>query len=122
MTCPFCIVSEAEIVIKNEHCFARWDKYPVTKGHLLVIPYRHYDNYFDATYDEIIAFWELIREAKDLINNKYNPDGYNVGINSGKSAGQTIPHMHIHLIPRYKGDIDDPRGGIRGIIPGKQKY
>ena len=120
--CQFCNILKEEIVIENEHCFAKWDKYPVSKGHLLIIPYRHYKNYFYSTQDEIEAIGELIREAGDLINNKYNPDGYNVGINVGQSAGQTVPHVHIHLIPRYKGDVDDPKGGVRGVIPGKQKY
>ena len=122
MTCLFCDTPESEVVLKNDLCYSRWDKYPVTKGHLLIIPFRHYDNYFDSTQDEITAFWQLIKEAKELINKKYQPDGYNVGINVGKTAGQTVMHTHIHLIPRYAGDVKQPRGGIRGVIPGKQNY
>lgn len=122
MSCPFCDEKETEIVLKNKFCYARWDKYPVSKGHLLIVPFRHYDNYFDSVQDEIESFWKLIEEAKELLNKKYQPDGYNVGINIGKSAGQTVMHCHIHLIPRYAGDVKQPRGGVRGVIPGKQTY
>ena len=120
--CPFCNPSEKEIVLKNDLCYARYDKYPVNKGHLLIIPFRHFENYFDATKEEKTAFVELIDKAKELLDKEFHPDGYNIGINVGKPAGQTILHLHIHLIPRYKGDMDNPEGGVRGVIPKKQKY
>ena len=120
--CPFCNPSEEEIILKNDLCYARYDKYPVNKGHLLIIPFRHFENYFDATREEKVAFIELIDKAKDFLDKKFHPDGYNIGINIGKSAGQTIMHLHIHLIPRYKEDMENPEGGVRGVIPEKQKY
>jgi len=120
--CPFCSTSEEDIVLKNDLCYARFDKYPVNKGHLLIIPFRHFENYFDATKEEKIAFIELIEKAKKFLDQKFRPDGYNVGINIGKYAGQTVMHVHIHLIPRYRGDTPDPQGGVRGVIPEKQKY
>ncbi|WP_456383466.1 HIT family protein [Persephonella sp.] len=120
--CPFCNVSEDMIVIKNDLCFAIFDRYPVNKGHMLIIPFRHFDNYFDSTFDEKLAFIKLIDEAKKFIDKKFNPDGYNIGVNIGKEAGQTVFHVHIHLIPRYRGDIDNPTGGVRGVIPEKRIY
>ncbi len=121
-SCPFCSPSEEDIILKNDLCYARFDKYPVNKGHILIIPFRHFDNYFDATKEEKIALIELIDEAKQYLDKNFNPDGYNIGVNVGKTAGQTIMHVHIHIIPRYKGDMDNPRGGVRGVIPEKQKY
>jgi diadenosine tetraphosphate (Ap4A) HIT family hydrolase len=120
--CPFCDIHENVIVIKNELCFAIFDKYPVNKGHMLIIPFRHFDNYFDATHEEKLAFLDLIDRAKELIDKEFNPDGYNIGVNIGREAGQTVFHVHIHLIPRYSGDIDNPTGGVRGVIPEKRIY
>ena len=120
--CPFCNISEKEVVLKNDKCFAIFDKYPVSKGHMLIIPYRHFSNFFDATYDEISAMYRLIYEAKAYLDREYSPDGYNLGVNIGEAAGQTIPHMHVHLIPRYRGDIENPAGGVRGVIPAKRIY
>ena len=111
-----------DVVLRNELCYARWDKYPVSEGHLLVIPFREFTSYFDATGAEKSALWSLVDEAKRFLDQKHHPDGYNVGINVGEAAGQTVMHMHIHVIPRYRGDMDDPRGGVRGVITGKQKY
>jgi len=120
--CPFCEVSASEIVLNNELCIARWDKYPVSDGHVLIIPFRHFSNYFDATEDEKNAIWSLVDDIKHEIRQEHSPDGYNIGMNIGRAAGQSIPHLHVHIIPRYEGDMDDPRGGIRGVIPEKQKY
>ena len=100
-------------LIENELAFAVYDYYPVNKGHVLVIPKRHYASFFDATPDEIKAFNELINKVKDLLDGELNPDGYNIGINIGEAAGQTVFHLHIHIIPRYFGDVENPRGGIR---------
>ena len=118
--CPFC--GNPEIVIENALAFAHYDSYPVSAGHCLIIPRRHVAEYFQATDDEKVAIWALVDEMKIIIDQEYKPDGYNIGVNIGESAGQSVPHIHIHMIPRYKGDMEDPRGGVRGVIPHKQKY
>lgn len=118
--CPFC--GNPDIVIENEWAFAHFDSYPVNIGHCLIITHRHVAEYFQATAEEKAAIWALVDEMKAIIDEKYNPDGYNVGVNVGETAGQSVPHLHIHMIPRYKGDMEDPRGGVRGVIPHKQKY
>jgi diadenosine tetraphosphate (Ap4A) HIT family hydrolase len=118
--CVFC--DDQDKVLENSKCFAIYDRFPVNKGHILIIPKRHFSSYFDATKEELVGFDELIFEAQKSLNSIYNPDGYNIGINCGEVAGQTVMHAHIHLIPRYVDDVKDPRGGIRGIIPAKQKY
>ena len=120
--CPFCNPSKDEIVLANNLCYARYDKYPVSPGHLLIIPFRHVANFFDATDAEHTALLALVREAKTLLDEQFHPDGYNVGVNVGKTAGQTVMHLHVHVIPRYAGDVEDPRGGVRGAIPEKQVY
>ena len=88
----------------------------------MILPHRVYSDYFESTKDEVVGLQKLIIETKKLLDKKFQPNGYNVGINCGEVAGQTVPHVHIHLIPRYKGDMDNPRGGVRGVIPSKQKY
>lgn len=103
-------------------CFAFRDKYPVSEGHTLVIPKRKVSDYFELSFKEQSACWFLVNLVKDELQKKYNPDGFNIGINSGISAGQTVPHCHIHIIPRYSGDMKNPRGGVRGVIPNMQKY
>ncbi len=109
-------------LLENEVGFVIYDKYPVTEGHCLVIPHRVFDDYFNSTNDEVNGLNELVFKTKELLEKKYTPTGFNVGINCGEDAGQTVPHMHIHVIPRYKGDVEDPTGGVRGVIPEKQKY
>lgn len=120
MSCPFCTIPEK--VLENELSFATFDKYPVSNGHLLIIPKRHTANYFDLTYEERLAIDELLHKGKDLLDNRFTPDGFNMGINCGETAGQTIFHVHVHLIPRYRGDLENPRGGVRGVIPDKRIY
>ncbi len=122
MVCPFCDMDKLEIVLSNDLAFAIFDKYPVNSGHLLIIPFRHFSSWFNATKEEREAILELIDRAKVYIDDNFSPDGYNLGINVGELAGQTIFHLHVHLIPRYKGDIDDPTGGVRGVIPEKRIY
>ena len=117
---PF--LDNRERVLENSVGFVIFDKYPVSKGHSLIIPNRVYSNYFDSTKDEIDGLNELLFETKKTLDKQYSPSGYNVGINCGTDSGQTVQHLHIHLIPRYKGDMDDPSGGVRGVIPEKQKY
>ena len=118
--CPFC--REPEIVIENELAYADYDSYPVNPGHCLIITRRHVAEYFQATAEEKAAIWELVDEMKTIIDRDYRPDGYNIGVNVGEAGGQSVRHIHIHMIPRYKGDVENPRGGVRGVIPHKQKY
>ena len=118
--CPFCEFPEE--ILTNELAYARYDKYPVSDGHLLIIPFRHVSSYFDLTPEERMAVFDLIEEAKILFDKERKADGFNIGFNVGEAAGQTVWHVHAHLIPRYKGDMVDPKGGVRGVIPDKQKY
>ena len=118
--CIFCQMKD--YILENELAYAIYDKYPVGKGHMLFIPKRHVKDFFDITKEEREAIFELIDEGKKLLDEKYSPDSYNVGINCGEHAGQTIMHVHVHLIPRYIGDMKDPTGGVRGVIPEKMKY
>lgn len=120
--CIFCDPDAASVVLENGTGYARWDAFPVSPGHLLVIPRRHFASLFDATPEEMAALWELVRRAKELIDGKYHPDGYNIGVNVGAAAGQTVMHLHIHVIPRYAGDIMEPEGGVRGVVPGRRQY
>ncbi len=120
--CPFCTISTADIVWASEHVFAIRDRYPVTEGHTLVIPRRHVLTYFDATAEEQADLWRAVEAVKSELDLEFAPDGYNVGFNVGAAAGQTVMHLHVHVIPRREGDMVDPRGGVRGVIPGKQKY
>ena len=122
INCPFCSPAEGEKILRSALCYARWDKYPVTEGHLLIIPNRHFSDFFAATPDEKTALWATVDEAKKLLDGRVKPDGYNVGINVGAPAGQTVMHCHIHLIPRRAGNSDNPRGGVRGVIVGKADY
>jgi len=116
MSCVFCdYIKRKDYIIQNELAVAIYDHYPVNKGHVLIMPKRHYDSYFQSTTDEILAFNDMIRKVKQLIDVDLKPDGYNIGVNIGKAAGQTIFHLHIHVIPRYTGDVDNPRGGIRKL-------
>ena len=122
-TCPFCNPeSEIELIVESATAYAIYDKYPVNSGHALVIPKRHCSNYFDLTFKEQAACIFMLNKVKDIITAKYQPDGFNIGVNIGDKAGQTVDHVHIHLIPRYNGDVEDPRGGVRGVIPSNQKY
>lgn len=120
--CIFCNIDEESKVLKNRDWFAIYDKFPVSKGHMLIIPYRHINSIQELYSSEAESLFEILNDAQLLLDTIYEPDGYNIGINLGKEAGQTIMHMHIHVIPRYKGDIENPEGGIRGVIPNKQKY
>ena len=122
MTCSFCNPISDEIVAKNDLCYARWDRYPVSKGHLLVIPFRHTADYFSLTIEERQSLLTLIDECKEMIEKNFQPAGYNIGFNVGLAAGQTVMHCHCHMIPRYIGDVPDPRGGVRGVVPGKRGY
>ena len=120
--CPFCALPPERIIDSNELALVIRDGYPVSKGHTLIIPKRHVGSWFDTSADEGTALFTLLDQAKKILDHEFKPDSFNIGINDGAAAGQTVPHLHIHLIPRYKGDQEDPRGGVRWIIPGKAKY
>lgn len=120
--CPFCQVDESRILASRENCFALLDLFAVSEGHTLIIPRRHVANYFELSPEEQGELWDFVNECQKILQEKYSPDGFNVGINVNAAAGQSIPHVHIHLIPRYEGDVANPRGGVRGVIPAKQNY
>lgn len=121
--CPFCKVeSERELIASTPLSIAFFDGFPVSPGHTLIIPRRHVASFFDLTKDEQKDMLTLADNVKSIIDDIYHPDGYNVGVNVGEAAGQSVLHVHLHLIPRYKGDVSNPRGGVRGVIPSKQNY
>ena len=121
--CLFCVINKKEIIDENKLAYASFDSYPVSKLHCLIFPKRHINDYFKLTEDEIIACNQLIKNIKNKIqNNDKSVKGFNIGVNSGKVAGQSIMHCHIHLIPRREGDVEKPQGGIRAVIPSKQHY
>ncbi len=119
---PFLAVPASEWLASNHSAFAIADRFPVSSGHALVVPRRAIATWWDATDDERADILTLVDEVKRQLDAELQPDGYNVGFNSGAAAGQTVGHLHIHLIPRYSGDVPDPRGGIRHVIPGKGNY
>jgi diadenosine tetraphosphate (Ap4A) HIT family hydrolase len=121
--CPFCNqVSNRELIVESTTAYAIYDRYPVNVGHALIIPKKHCADYFDLTLKEQNACIFVLNKVKEIVLKRFNPDGFNIGINIGKNAGQTVNHVHIHLIPRYDGDVEDPTGGVRCVIPNKQKY
>jgi len=120
--CPFCELPAKRVRFRNDAAIALRDAYPVTPGHTLVIPLRHVASFFDATALERSEMLALLDQAKAQLQAELNPAGFNIGINDGAAAGQTVPHLHMHLIPRYLGDAPDPRGGVRWIIPEKADY
>lgn len=121
-TCPFCQIPPERMVLANDLAVVIRDGYPISPGHTLVIPRRHVGSFFEITEAERAAMLELLEQAKADLDATQAPAGYNIGINDGPAAGQTVPHLHLHLIPRYAGDREDPRGGVRWIIPEKADY
>ena len=109
-------------MIEGKYGFAAYDRHPASEGHFLVIPYRQFADYFEISDDEREELRRLVAEGKKMVDEAYNTVGYNNGINVGKWAGQSIPHLHIHVIPRYQGDVENPKGGVRGVIPTKKLY
>lgn len=121
--CPFCrLARRVEIICETATCVAFYDGYPVSPGHALIIPKRHVVSYFDLTNHEREAMNVMLHFVKQKIDERFHPDGYNIGINVNEAAGQSVFHVHMHLIPRYKGDVPNPKGGVRGVIPSKQSY
>lgn len=122
MNCPFCVLPAERIRGDNDHAVWIRDGFPVSPGHSLVIPRRHFGSFFEANADERSALLTLLDAARVAAEAEFGPSGYNVGINDGPAAGQTVHHLHIHLIPRFPGDVPDPRGGVRWVIPDKADY
>lgn len=122
MNCKFCLLREQKIVEAQPLALLMLDTFPLSPGHMLVIPRRHVASLFDTTNEERLAMLELLDHAKAVLEKKHQPDGYNIGINDGAAAGQSIPHLHVHVIPRYAGDVENPRGGVRWVIPEKAPY
>ena len=123
VNCPFCNPdSERELLLESATAYGMFDKFPVSNGHTLIIPKKHCSNYFELSFKEQSACWFMLNKAKEILTKEFKPDGFNIGININDAAGQTVPHVHIHIIPRYKDDVEEPRGGVRGVIPEKKSY
>ncbi len=124
MSCIFCNINQEDYILENDLTIAIYDKFPVNKGHMLIIPKRHFSSLFEAREEEILSIYRLLEECKYLLDKELNPDGYNVGINVGEYGGQSIFHLHVHLIPRYIGDVEEDRlkGGIRNFKESVVKY
>lgn len=122
--CIFCQkhYKDEDVLFNGRLWRAVLDGYPVSNGHTLIISQRHAETYFDLTEIEKLSLHHAIEIVKRKLDDMYHPNGYNIGANCGAAAGQTIPHCHIHIIPRYNGDVENPRGGVRGVIPSKKEY
>ena len=120
--CVFCSLPQSSLIDQNDLATIVGDMSPVNPGHSLVIPKRHVSSYFELTDTEVIAMMKLLRRAKQVLDSEFAPDDYNIGINDGPAAGQTVPHVHIHVMPRFYGDVDDVRGGVRNVIPERAVY
>lgn len=120
--CPFCHRDPARVLEEDDLTVVYKDGFPVSPGHTVIIPKRHFATLFEATEDEQVALLRALGRAKAILDERHQPDGYNIGVNHGAAGGQTVPHLHIHLIPRYRGDKEDPRGGVRWVLPEKAKY
>ena len=120
--CPFCKKPKSKAIEITDLSIAFLDEYPVSLGHTLIVPHRHIQSFFELSQEESRDILEVVQRCQVKLQAQYSPTGYNLGINDGISAGQTILHVHLHLIPRYEGDCSDPRGGIRWVIPKKAAY
>jgi len=121
-TCPFCALPDSRIWLEGETCIVTKDAFPISNGHTLVLPKRHVQSLFELEENELHEIYKFLKKARNTLIDELGCDAFNVGINDGISAGQTVPHVHIHLIPRLIGDVEDPRGGVRWIFPDKAKY
>jgi diadenosine tetraphosphate (Ap4A) HIT family hydrolase len=120
--CPFCDLDPSQIRIETDAAIAFPDAFPIMEGHTLVVPKRHVASLFDMSDDEQAAVWRLVARVRAELMAELKPDAFNIGINDGRAAGQTVMHAHVHVIPRRKGDSPDPRGGVRWIKPEKARY
>ncbi|MBI1735743.1 MAG: HIT family protein [Candidatus Rokubacteria bacterium] len=121
MECPFC-ERPAALVAENAFAIAFPDAFPLTRGHTLVVPRRHVGDIAELSEQERTALWELVEPVRQALGLAYQPDGFNLGMNVGAAAGQTVAHVHLHVIPRYRGDMADPRGGVRLLFPERARY
>ena len=123
MDCIFCDrIRAGEVLAQDATAVAFADAFPLTRGHTLIVPRRHEPDFLALSGDEHAAIWRLVAQVRAIVDRQHRPQGYNLGVNVGEAAGQTVGHAHLHVIPRYVGDVDEPRGGIRWIIPDKAKY
>lgn len=120
--CPFCNIESETLILEAETAYAVQDAYPVSLGHCLVVPRQHVRALFDLPRHDQLALWDVVERVRALLVEEHNPDGFNIGLNDGAAAGQTVPHVQIHVIPRYQGDVPDVRGGVRWVIPDKAAY
>lgn len=120
--CPFCDIAEESVVAQSLHAVAVRDGYPVSDGHTLVILKIHAETLFSQSTEIQTDVWRLVAKVRDELRSRYNPDGFNVGLNDGRAGGQTVGHAHVHVIPRFDGDVADPRGGIRWVLPERAAY
>ncbi len=121
--CPFCqACSGRELIGANTAAIAFADRYPLSRGHTLVVPRQHVDSVFSLPATETQSLWDLVATVRQELTRAFAPAGFNIGINDGVAAGQTVPHAHVHVIPRYLDDIPDPRGGVRWVVPDKAAY
>ncbi len=120
--CPFCRIESSRLLMISDVAIALADAYPVAEGHTLVVPRRHVGSIYDLPSDQQQALWELVSQVRRVLIDRFHPDGFNIGFNEGREAGQTVGHAHIHVIPRKKGDVPDPRGSIRWVIADKAAY
>lgn len=123
--CFFCDIQkkkDKKLIAENKYFFSRYDDFPLNNGHCEIIVKSHIPSFFDLTEEEFSYFFKLLNKTKLIIDRKFRPDGYNIGVNEGKAAGRTQDHLHVHLIPRYFGDVKNPQGGIRNIIPKRADY
>lgn len=119
-TCLFCRLDDKSvnnIMDQTDHFYVRYDNFPATKGHVEIVPKRHIESFFDLTSDEVCEAYALMGRVRTLLNDRFKPQGYNIAVNEGRAAGRTVDHLHIHIVPRYSGDVPDPRGGFRRALP-----
>jgi diadenosine tetraphosphate (Ap4A) HIT family hydrolase len=119
---PFYPIAADRVILETPNCLAFYDGYPVSEGHALVVPLQPVISVFELDERMQSELWDTVRRVRDILEERHSPDGFNIGVNDGRAAGQTVPHAHIHIIPRYNGDVPDPRGGVRWVLPGKAKY
>ena len=120
--CPFCDLPASRVLHTSAHARAFRDSYPLSEGHTLVVPARHVASLYDLAPEERAELWALVDEVREALMASHGPDGFNIGVNDGEAAGQTVSHAHVHVIPRYAGDVEDPRGGIRWVVPERARY
>ena len=122
ISCPFCNLDKDRIIYQDRFWIGIMDRYPVSPGHALLIPKEHFETYFDLPPQYAATLHVSAGRVKEMLDKEYHPDGWNVGCNCKEAGGQTVHHFHLHIIPRYNGDVENPRGGVRGVIPSKQNY